>query len=430
MEIKDNLNDWREIPELENFMGGVKESTRSKYKDAVYKFELFTGKSARELIDEAEEDRKKSRREQGAPKRRLQGFHTWLVKEWAQRDRYGNPKKDKAGNPVIGLGQFKANMVVGNVKSFYSANGFIIKWTPPRAAPKKQNQRVEYSPKEVRRLLDALTLNRDRSIVLTGYQGGFDSDTASKLDIDDLPNGFLDHVRKAQGDPDDALARIGPPVLLHIVREKEGVDYYTCLGADAVRALAVYLWERVQEGEDLTPGKPIYAISGYNGAVQNPERRVKPGHIHKFMRAGVAKAGIVSRETLEYADFNPAGYHALRASFSRRLEYAGMPVAYFDYMQGHSLPYGGAYRRPNPKNLREKYREFGHVLEISKAPLTYLEVEEKLKKELEKRDYVIKGMEEKIGRMEGEFDALRKVTDLEKLKAEIVEMVLAEKAKG
>jgi hypothetical protein len=38
METKDNLDDWAAIPELSIFMGGVKGSTRRKYKDAIYKY--------------------------------------------------------------------------------------------------------------------------------------------------------------------------------------------------------------------------------------------------------------------------------------------------------------------------------------------------------------------------------------------------------
>ena len=417
MEIKDNLAEWENIPELSNFLGGVKDSTKRKYKDAIYKYELYTGLSAKELIDEIEQERKQSRREQGAVKRRLQGFYAWLVKEWVQRDRYGNTKKDKRGMPIVGLGAFKASMVVGNIKTFYSTNGFPVKWNPPRAAPKKQNERIEYSPKMVRRLLDALKSNRDRSIVLAGYQGGFDSDTISKLNIGDLPNGFIAELEKARGDIEEALAKISPPMLLHITREKEGVDYHTCLGVDATRALLVYLWERIQAGEELSPEKPLYVITEYNGATRNPERRIGAEHIHKFMREAVVRAGIVDERTLEYADLNPGGYHALRGSFSKRLEYAGMPAAYFDYMQGHALPYRGAYRKPNSMALLEKYKEFSHVLEISEAPLTYKEVEERFNKELEKTNFVIKGLEEKIKSLEMHIAFLddRVIADKQKL---------------
>jgi hypothetical protein len=141
------------------------------------------------------------------------------------------------------------------------------------------------------------------------------------------------------------------------------------------------------------------------------------------MREAVVKAGIVDEKTLEYSDLNPGGYHALRSSFSRRLEYAGMPVAYFDYMQGHSLPYGGAYRKPNPKKLLDKYREFGHVLEVSETPLTYREVEEKMREELEKRDYLIKGMEGRIKELEKRFEVFSALVDSEQGIGGLAEML-------
>ena len=44
-----------------------------------------------------------------------------------------------------------------------------------------------------------------------------------------------------------------------------------------------------------------------------------------------------------------------------------MPYAppYIDYMQGHSLSHGGAYRKPSPRKLLDKYREYEEALSMS-----------------------------------------------------------------
>ena len=92
-------------------------------------------------------------------------------------------------------------------------------------------------------------------------------------------------------------------------------------------------------------------------------------------------------------------------------------------MQGHSLPHGGAYRKPSPRKLLDKYREYEEALSISQAPKTVTDLEEKFNKEIEKRDYIITGMEERIKKVEEELKTLDQVKDLsaeiQKIKATI-----------
>ncbi|GCC10543.1 hypothetical protein IPdc08_00573 [archaeon] len=88
-----------------------------------------------------------------------------------------------------------------------------------------------------------------------------------------------------------------------------------------------------------------------------------------------------------------------------------MPPPYIDYMQGHSLPHGGAYRKPSPRKLLDKYREYEEALSISQAPKTVTDLEEKFNKEIEKRDYIITGMEERIKKVEGLLETLGDVKE-------------------
>ena len=152
---------------------------------------------------------------------------------------------------------------------------------------------------------------------------------------------------------------------------------------------------------------PVFVKEGYQ---KNKGERITKNNVHDTMREIVLKAGIVSKERLERADINPCGFHALRATFSRRLEYAGMPVAYIDYCQGHALPHGGAYRRPNPEKLLEKYREFEHVLSLSEVT-NAKELEEKFREEIEKLRVENEALKERIIRIEREIKKLSLIVD-------------------
>lgn len=391
----DDLTRWEESYELSKWMTGVKYNTLRNYKFAIVKYQAFTGLGAKQLIDEAEEDLKKPRRERGKPEERLKAFHKWLLEEC--------PVKD-AGHRLTGgkgLSPLSAANAIHTVRSFYRANGFPMSWTPPKAKPKKQNRRIELTIKDVKNMVSATSNNRDKALILAGFQAGFDALTVSLLDVGDLPRGFMEKLRGSDGDTDKAVGDIKPPVLLEVVRQKESVDYSTCLGHDATRALCVYLQERLRQGEELKPERPLFSVREYNGRERKEgDDRVTPNIIQKMMRHVVQKAGIISAEDLRYSDFNPAGYHALRKTFSRLLEDASMPVAYIEHMQGHQLPYNDAYRRPTSAKVLQAYGEYAHVLEVSKAPLTYSEIEEKLNRELDKERAYTRSLEGRVGELE------------------------------
>lgn len=384
-----------ESKEYERWVNVVKDSSGRTYKHTMMLYLQFSDMSPKELIDEAEKDHTKPLRERGTPERRLVDFYTWLIKEY----KTSNVKGGK-----VGLSPYRAKGMVSSLKSFYKRNNYPIGDVKlPSVAPKKENARVELSIKDIRNLLEVVTSKRDKTLILFGFQGGFDADTVSKLNVGDIQDRDLNKMLNNE------VCDI--PLQLQVVREKEGIDYHTCLGFDTVDSLRAYLFERKMRGDKLELSNPLFTTEGTS---KKKSFRIDTGHIHHMMRNAVTKSGIISKERLKRADFNPAGYHALRSTFSKRLEYAGMPVAYIDYMQGHSLPHGGAYRKPHPRKLLDKYKEFSHALEIAKAPTEITELEEKLRRELEKKDYVIRGLEERTSKLESLTEKLDKII-LEKL---------------
>ena len=402
---------FEEFEEYKRWIRGLKPGSVNQYKSAMKLYMQFTGLNPKQLIDEAEVDFKKPRRERGKPQERLQDFYKWLTTEYKPA-RGRNARRGK-----LGISPYKARAIVGYLKAFYDRNGYPIgSLRLPSVAPRKENARIELSPQDVKRMVEVAPTKRDRALILFAYQGGFDRDTVVKLDLGDFPDKVLQKLLNNEM-PDT-------PVLLHVVREKEGIDYHTCLGYDAINAFRAYLNERRLRGEELTLDSPAF-VKEYTKGEKRIERMDKV-LISQMMRTVALKAGVITRERLERADINPAGYHALRATFSRRLEYAGMPPAYIDYMQGHALPHGGAYRKPNPKKLLEKYKEFEHVLSITEAPKTLTEIEENLRRELEKERAYTRALEERIAKLEEQMKVL---AETKNLLSEIKAIKLAAEAK-
>ena len=388
------------IPEFEQeefikWTTGLKKSSMCNYRNAMSMYMAYTGLSPVQLIDEAELDFKKPRRERGITKKRLESYYIWLTTVY-KPSKGLNARKGRAG-----LSPYKAKAIVGYLKTFYARNGFPLteNLRLPSVAPKKENARVELSPRDVKHMVEAAGSARDRALILFGYQGGFDADTVVRLNLADFTDRqFKDLVGNKTPDT---------PVMLHVVREKEGIDYHTCLGYDAMDAFRAYIQLRKNTGESITLDSPAFRKEYKRNGKQFG--RMGKILIAQVMKKIVIKAGVMSQERLDRSDINPAGYHALRSTFSRRLEYVGMPPPYIDYMQGHSLPHGGAYRKPSPGKLLDKYKEYEEALSISQAPKTVTDLEEKLNKEIEKRDYIITGMEERINKVEEELKAMNEL---------------------
>lgn len=407
-------------PELYNWLSGVKPKTRKGYLSDMNKYiefrangdkEVFGPEMATKFIDEAKRIFEGPRNGRVALEGKLKSFYNWLISDYKQRNAWGKFTGKK------GIGPYKAKNVVLAIKSFYSTNYYPLKWKPPKSAPKKENERIELSPGSVRKMVNVAPTKRDATLILFGFQGGFDIATVCLLDIGDLSNGLVDSIQRHKGDVEAVLKEYPPPWLLHIVREKEGINFHTCIGRDAASWLIVYLWsDRIAKGEKPKLTNPLFTLEG---AQKKKIIRIRDNIVQKMMRDTVVKAGIITEEHLERSDINIAGYHALRGSFNKRLEYAGMPERYVEYMMGHSLPYSGAYSRPNPRKLLDKYKEFSHVLEISEAPFTYKEIEEQLRKELEKERSYVKALEERITKLEAfvsdmDQKILEKIERLEK----------------
>jgi len=337
-----------DFEEVKKWIAGLKESSRINYLCAMRAYMDFTGLNPKELIDEAEEDRKKPRRERGKPEQRLAEFHKWLLTEYEHKARGRGERK---GTGKKGVSKMKARTYVGAIRSFYNRNGFPLTFKTPKASPKKENRKMQLTPREVKKLVDHAPTVRDRAIILMMFQGGFDVSTICSLNYGDVAR---------------ELNEGSEPMVIHVVREKEEVEYFTCVGHDSIEALKAYLNERKAKGEVLRLDSPLFIKEG---AKKLKSERMTTNLIQNMLKDTAMKAGIITEEHLDNADMNPCRPHALRSAFSTILRLNKFDPLLVDFMQGHVIPYNGAYLIPPPEKVREMYAEVEPQLSISSSPV-------------------------------------------------------------
>ena len=327
--------------EVRKWITQVKESSKPPYFSGMRAYIEFTGLNPEQLIDEAEEDRKKPRRERGKLEQRLAEFHQHLLKK--------------------GYSKSLASLYVTAMRSFYRRNGFPIMTKAPKASAKKENRKRALTPADVKKLVDHAPTLRDRAIILMMFQGGFDVSTICSLNYGDVAREFEAGIE---------------PLMIEVVREKEEFEYFTFIGSDTVEALKAYIDERKRKGEELRLDTPLFLKEG---AKKKAGQRITTNLIQNMLRDVALKAGLVTEEELEVADLNLVRPHALRSSFSTILRLNGFDPLIVDFLQGHTLPYNGAYLIPPPEKVREMYAEVEPQLSISQRHPVEKKLEERLK---------------------------------------------------
>ncbi|AGK61399.1 Site-specific recombinase XerD [Archaeoglobus sulfaticallidus PM70-1] len=373
--------DLEQFEEVEKWLNNVKGGSKPTYRAGLTLFCQWCGLNPAQLLDEAEEDRKKSRRERGKPEARLMEFYNYLI----------NEKK---------VAKKTATLYFTAVRSFYKWNGFPLNVKTPKAAPKKENRKAVITPEIVKKLVDHASTLRDRAIILFLFQGGFDVSTLCSLNYGDVKN---------------ELEAEKIPMMIHVVREKEEVEYFTFVGRDAVEVLKAYLNDRRAKGEELKYDTPLFIK---DKAKRRKGERISPHHIQNMLRETAIKAGLITKEEMDKVDFNPYRPHALRAAFSSILRLNGFDPVLVDFMMGHSIPYNGAYLIPPPEKVRQMYAEVEAQLSISTAVKDVSEIEEKLNTYKK----ILEDVQAENKRLREQFNALwEEVRIMNELFAQIVE---------
>lgn len=318
--------EWEKNYELNRWLGNKKKRSVElyllywkRYSDLV---EQETGKrlTAKELIDEIEEDQKKPARYRGEVSRRLITWYRSMIKE--------------------GLSRNYAKTGIGAIMGFYRSNGFKITYTERFSDLFPAGGREDYrkrllKPEDVKLMLDYAKSLRDKAIILTLYEGGMDDKTLCSMNVG--------HFRAHNGWG-----------TIHLRREKEQWSYFTHLGSNAVIAVRRYLKER----GDLDDSAPLFVT--VNGD------RIRPRNLQDVIK------DIASRSGLGDGELRLIPY-SLRSSFQTLLETDNCPFQYKEFWVGHKIKYRGAYFTPTEELSLKTYQEHYDCLSVEKIGSADLE---------------------------------------------------------
>ena len=344
-----NRTNLTRYTEVQNWLKGKSKGTKCVYNSALKAFTEYTKMTPVQLIDEAEEDFKKSGREKGAPQRKIIGFFEYLRTEYKPTcNGFNNSKFSGRSGVSVNLACTYSHAI----QSFYSANNFPIKVKIQKAVPKKENLKLALRIPDVKRLLDSTTNLRDKAIILTLFQTGM-----SIRNLCDL----------TYGDVVEGLEKNEEPLHLNLMREKTWLQYTTFMGKDSIDALKAYVDWRKRNGEVLKLNTPLFTkqFTKSNSRSVNI-KAVNPVHIEANFQSLAVKSGLVSKEKLEAADMNPARPHALRSSFISILKLAGMNNVAVELLCGHTVSViDSAYSQFSLEELRNLYKKYEQHLSVT-----------------------------------------------------------------
>jgi integrase len=334
--------------EVKRWLQGKKEGTRHTYTSAIKAYVEYKKCTPKELIDQAEEDRKKSSRYRGQPEFDVKAFFDWLITDYPQkvRGRGKRKKVDKKGvSPNI------AYTYANAIRGFYSANGFPLDIEIQKTPPKKENFKLALRPPDIKRLLDATTNLRDKAIILTLFQSGMSINECCNLTYADIAKGLETNEE---------------PLNLHLIRKKEQVEYDTFIGAEAIEAIKAYLDQRRRKGEVLERITPVFILEFTTNLNSTKTKSIYAQLVEDSIRKAALKAGLVTQEQLALADMSPCRPHALRTAFMSILKMAGMNNTLVEYFSGHTIsPTEKAYLRLTTDELKKTYKQYEKFLSIS-----------------------------------------------------------------
>jgi len=361
---------WEE-PVLQRWLGTItRKTTLYNYKSSFRVYTQFTGLAANEMIDEALEDLKRDPREkQDIVLRRLIDFYHWLKTEYPRRSRGQGTHK------IVGKGVSDklAHARVGAVRSFYGTFGITVRMKGRQSLPRPRvrNKRMKVNAEQVRILLNHARTPRDRAIILTLFQGGMDISTLCSLKYGDIA---------------EALKKSEHPLKLDLYRPKTGVEYYTFLGKDAVKAIQAYIQDMTSRGVTFSHNMPLFLKE------RGKEEGITTNLVQNMMKLVAHNAGFIDGKNNGKA-FNPLGPHALRESFGSIMINSGVPDTIVDFWLGHSIgEMSEAYKSVQFESLKEMHLAREKLLSVSGSKVDAEEIEEKIRKEVDEKSHDLQSL--------------------------------------
>jgi site-specific recombinase XerD len=336
----------------EKFLSSKKESTSASYRSCLKRFSLFYGKMGdyiTEIEKQTHENEGKSLVNRTRPGEDVaRNYINWL-------------RDNGYSNKAI----LQSMAALQNCLKFY---GITLSWsfieTPPNR-PMSQNEKYPWTLQEMKQLVDICEYLRDKAMILVAFQSGL---------------GVSDLVALNYGDVRKELEAGTLPLMLHIFRQKTGVEFRTFLGRDAALMVRQYLKSRGSLADD----DPLFTMLG-------SQERVTKAAFQRQLRALAPKLPfILNTGDLDNGDgtFNPARPHSLRSAFRSRLT-GKMDGTLIEFLLGHNIgEEKKAYLNLPVEELREIYASYEHLLAVektSKDELTERQGKEKIPEQALKR---------------------------------------------
>ena len=389
--LSKQIPSWKEDSAFQRWMGTItRKSTKRSYKSWFRCYMEFTQLTPSQLIDEALEDMKRDPREkQGIVMQRLINFYHWLKTDYQKK-----PKgKDKTKPEGKGVSDKTAHARIGAVRSFYATFGVTVRMKGRQSLPRPrvENKRMKVGAEQVRVLINHTRGLRDRAIILTMFQGGMDVSTLCSVKYRDVAKG---------------LEKQEHPLRLDLYRPKTGVEYYTFLGKDAVKAIKAYISDMESRGVTFTFGTPLFLKE------RGKTEGITPNLIQNMMKLVAVNSGFVDAKNNGKA-FNPLGPHALRESFGSLMINSGVPDTIVDFWLGHSIgEMSEAYKSVQFESLQKMYINREKLLSLSAPKVDVQEIERKIKfqvhEESSQLNNLVAGLASENLKIKNDLEALKK----------------------
>jgi len=322
---------------VEKWLLDKSETSKPIYLRVLNRYLEYRGMTARELIQEAIEDRKHDFLDQGIPELHL-GKYVEHLRRSKARDKYGR-RLDSY------LSENSISQAIAIIKSFYSKYRVVLDFKIKKANPMVRKKTL--SAKEVDQIILSLKHIRDKALTVFLFQSGMRIGDALNLRYKDIKEDF-------------EAERI--PMKINAMSRKTNHQYFTFIGKDGFNLLSLYLKDR-----DLNDDALLFVT--VNG---NPH---DPSQYERYFKEALLKCGLIeeSKNKYQHSEITP---HSLRSSFSTILT-SKMDSRYIEYFLGHQDQYNGAYFKPSLDELREIYGDAMSALELR-------EDIEPIKKEMDK----------------------------------------------
>jgi integrase len=321
------------MQDIDKCLNGLSEGTKNGYRRGIKRFLEFTGCSVDELIKEAYEDRKRGKEKgldiiKGKPEERINAFVDYL-----------KSRDSKLGGKISSS---EVSNCVKGVRKLYDSHG--IKLNVPLPKISMQCKKSNFSPDDVKKLLDYCESLRDKAIILCLFQSGMRVGDLLNLNIGDL----------------SMLGKEEPlKIDVYHQQKEETVSYFTFIGHDAINTLRRYLDAREKGMIQNLPAKPLrlsdplFITEGRNKAGQRLER----GEVAQMLRKLVVKCGLTTADEIKENRRNPYHPHQLRSAFRTQLAKSGIETDHIEFLMGHKVRFNRAYFDDRVDSVLEEYRK-------------------------------------------------------------------------